>query len=405
MIGEIATFLLGDVWRRSTNTARRFLEDKLIRVLHFAGIINRFDIIDTVLTRLDRNRFEVFALTGSPPRQVGAYPLGTDYPTRCLNFEFTRSNYLRMFRSLVEEVKRVRPHILQVHHYDANLVASAVVRVLGLRSYVIGRHYSDHIYFLTHGLKQKLFLEGENFSNRTADKIAVPSLEVAQLLIQKQGVPKEKVAVIPFGLDFDKYRTSSADAPQRLRREFHLQNKYFILACCRLSPEKGLDYLIRAFVRVRTQNQDARLVFVGNGSFELELRSLSHSLGLDDAVTFVGWRDDALDWIAAADLVVQPSFAESFCQVLFEALGFAKPVIMTPVGAAPEVIGDNERGRIIPKGDSAAIASAICELMQDRQLGNELGRLGQSFIYQNMGADRTARLYEQLYTQLANTVG
>ena len=88
-----------------------------------------------------------------------------------------------------------------------------------------------------------------------------------------------------------------------------------------------------------------------------------------------------MDWIAAADLVVHPALCESWCQVLFEALGFTKPILMTPVGAAPEVIGNNERGRLIPPGDSGAIADAIIELMDDRELGRSLAESGRAYIY------------------------
>ena len=62
----------------------------MIRVLHFAGIINRHDFIDAVLTRLDRSRFEVRALTGVPPRRVEAYRDGEAYETRCLQLPVSK---------------------------------------------------------------------------------------------------------------------------------------------------------------------------------------------------------------------------------------------------------------------------------------------------------------------------
>jgi glycosyltransferase involved in cell wall biosynthesis len=82
---------------------------------------------------------------------------------------------------------------------------------------------------------------------------------------------------------------------------------------------------------------------------------------------------------------------------LFEALGFAKPVIMTPVGAAPEVIGNNERGKLIPPRDSDAIAGAIIEFMNNREWGRSLAESGRNYIYRRMNADRAARNYEDLY--------
>jgi glycosyltransferase involved in cell wall biosynthesis len=124
---------------------------------------------------------------------------------------------------------------------------------------------------------------------------------------------------------------------------------------------------------------------------------LSVELGIKDVVQFVGWRDDALDWIAAADAVVQPSFSESFCLLLMEALAFGKPVVMTPVGAAPDVIGKDERGILVNPGDSDAIAAALCRLAEDRDLCSRLGLSGQAYIRENLLADVMTRRYERFY--------
>lgn len=375
-----------------------------IRVLHFAGILNRYDIIDSVLTRLDRSRFEAHALTGVPPRQTGAYASGEEYPTRCLNFEFNRRSYRRMYNALAAEIERVRPHILQAHHFDENIVAAWAVRRTGVPCYIVGRHYSDHIYYLTRGLKRKAFLAAEGFSNRTANRIAVPAHDIARLLTERQGVPREKIEVIPFGLDFKKYHPSSPEAPARLRREFGLEDSFMALACCRLNPEKGLEYLLQAVPEIMKRVSNFKLVFVGDGPREQELRRLSSQLGIERVTQFVGWRDDALDWVAAADAVVQPSFCESFCQVLMEALAFGKPMVMTPVGAAPDVIGRDERGLLVPTGDARALAAALVKLAENRELGAELGKRGREFIHENMAADVTTRRYERLYeTVLSET--
>ncbi len=369
----------------------------MIRALHFNNAIYPYDVVDTALARFDRSKFDLLALTGMTTPHAGDYVVGEKYKVRCLGYKFERRSYSRMFLALINEIRSFRPHVLHAHGFDENIIASLAVKVCRVPCYVIGRHYSDHIYYLTRGLKRKVFLAAEGFCNKTATRIAVPTHGVARILTELQGVPGEKVTVIPFGLDFNKYRPSAPDAPSRLRTEYGLEGKYLALSCSRLNPEKGLEYLLQAVPRVRKDNNNVRLVMVGSGSHEGELRRLCRELGLEDIVLFVGWRSDAMDWIAAADLVVHPAFCESWCQVLFESLAFAKPIIMTPVGAAPEVIGNNERGRLIPPGDSNAIADAIIELMNDRELGHSLAESGRAYIYQNMGADLAARNYEKLY--------
>src|SRR5215468_3156874 len=369
----------------------------MIRVLHFDSAIYPYDVVDTALTRFDKEKIDLLALTGEATPPAGDYKVGEKYRVQSLGYKFERRNYLKMFLALTNKIRSFRPHVLHAHGYDENLIASLAVRAVRVPCYVIGRHYSDLIYFLTRGLKRKVYLAAEGFCNKTATRIVVPIEGIARILTKLQGVPREKVAVIPFGVDFNKYRASSPGAPSRLRSEYGLEGKYLALACSRLNPEKGLEYLLRAIPRVRTVADDFRLVLVGSGSQEAVLRNLRRELGLEDVVQFVGWRSDAMDWIAAADLVVHPALCESWCQVLFEALAFTKPVIMTPVGAAPEVIGNNERGRLIPPGDSDAIAGAITELMNDRELGRSLAESGRAYIYHNMGAERAARNYEELY--------
>jgi glycosyltransferase involved in cell wall biosynthesis len=369
----------------------------MIRALHFNNAIYPYDVVDTALTRFDKAKIDLLAMTGQATPPVGEYTVGEKYEVQCLGYKFERRNYSKMFLALTNKIREFRPQVLHAHGFDENLIASLAVRAARVPCYVIGRHYSDHIYFLTRGFKRKAYLAAESFCNNTATRIAVPTEGVARILTDLQGVPGNKVTVIPFGVDFNKYRASSPDAPSRLRSEYGLEGNYLALACSRLNPEKGLEYLLRAIPRVRTVNEDFRLVIVGSGAREGELRRLCQELGLEDIALFVGWRSDAMDWIAAADLVVHPALCESWCQVLFEALAFTKPIIMTPVGAAPEVIGNNERGRLIPPRDSDAIADAIIELMNNRELGRSLAESGRDYIYQNMSAERAARNYEELY--------
>src|SRR3990172_3651105 len=103
--------------RRSARCGERNCNDKsarvntMIRVLHFAGIINRHDFIDEVLSRLDRDRFEISALRGVPARRQGPYENGSEYAKRTLNLEPRPGNYRKLLLSVVREIRTFRPHI------------------------------------------------------------------------------------------------------------------------------------------------------------------------------------------------------------------------------------------------------------------------------------------------------
>src|SRR5262245_64914096 len=205
--------------RAANSTPSRTTKCYMIRALHFSNAIYPYDVVDTAITRFDKAKIDLRALTGLSAPPAGDYKVGEKYEVECLGYKFERRNYSKMFLALMSKIRAFRPHVLHAHGFDENVIASLAVKVARVPCYVIGRHYSDHIYFLTRGLKRKAYLAAEGFCNKTASRIAVPTARVARILTDLQGVSGEKVTVIPFGVDFDKYHTSSPGAPSRLRSE------------------------------------------------------------------------------------------------------------------------------------------------------------------------------------------
>jgi glycosyltransferase involved in cell wall biosynthesis len=381
------------------NTA---VNNSKLRVLHFASVINRYDIIDSVLTRLDRSRFEARALTVVPPgNRTGSYAAGEEYHTRCLHTDFKRSNYRRIFAELRKEIREFRPHILQAHHYDEAVMGALAARLEKIPAYVIGHHYSTHIHVLTRGVKRKVYLQIEKMCNDTADRVVVPTQEVVDLLV-KQGNKPEKIVHIPFGVELKMVNAVNEKEIQDLREQYNLKDKYVALVCCRLNKEKGLEYLLKAVPALKNRYSQFRLIIAGTGEHESSLRTLAQELQIEDVTEFIGWRKDAMNWFALSDVVIQPSLAESFCQVLTEALAVEKPVIMTPVGAGPEVIVNGERGgHLVPIGDSAAIGTAISSFIENPETASSLAAAGKKYIAENMTFEQTTQKNEKLYLQIA----
>lgn len=373
-----------------------------LRVLHFARFINRFDCIDTVLSNLNRAEFEPRALTVSAPtNRVGDYRKEEEYDAKCLNTDFERRHYRQIYAALLKEIEEFKPHILQAHHYDETVMGALAFKKLKVPAFVIGHHYSDHIYNSTSGLKLKAYLAVEKWCNKRASRVVVPSRHVVEILT-KQGESEEKVKAIPIGTDFNMLDTVRSAEVEAIRRENNLEGKFVALTCCRLHREKGLDYVLRAVAVLKNKFPQLRLVMAGTGPHEADMRRLAEDLNIADIVSFIGWRKDALHWIAASDFVLQPSVSESFCQVLTESLAFFKPVLMTPVGVAPEVIVNNERGGyLVPFSDDKAIAAALEEAITQPEKARLLAERGNEYVRRYLSVDTSARLYENLYRDVA----
>lgn len=372
----------------------------MIKVLHFASIINRYDFIDTVLTSLDKSEFNVSALTVIPARRLGSYTAEEAYPVNCLDIAFEKKNYIKILKALIREIKRFQPDIIQSHHYNETILTWFALKMVKTKGWVIGHHYSDHIYQLSKGIKQKVLLFGEKKCNDRAGKIIVPAQEVYDLLLKKQKVDSGKLRVIPYGVDLLQADNIDPAAINNIRSEYKLEGKFVALTSCRLNKEKGLDYLLHAVAKLVKEKKDFKLIMLGDGPEKQHLEKLIDELQIADYVSMPGWRNDVMNWMKMADVVVQPSLSESFCQVLTESLLLETPVIMTPVGAAPEIIGNNERGIIINIADADSIYKALKALIDDSLLGEKMGKAGKLFIENNLGVKATASQYGQVYKSI-----
>jgi glycosyltransferase involved in cell wall biosynthesis len=141
-----------------------------------------------------------------------------------------------------------------------------------------------------------------------------------------------------------------------------------------LKPHKGLEYLLRAAVDVRKAVPNVHFLVVGQGSALDGLRAMASHLGLDGAVTFTGFREDALRIASAFDLFAMSSLHEGLSIALVEAMALGKPVVVTRVGGLPEVVKDGRDGFLVPPGNPGALATRIIEVLGDPQLRERLGQ-------------------------------
>jgi len=201
---------------------------------------------------------------------------------------------------------------------------------------------------------------------------------------------REKVAVIPFGLEPRPYEAPPGDsAAERPAPPT-------VLFVGRLVAYKGLDVLLRAMVGV-----PASLVVIGDGPLRDSLQRTAAGLGLAGAVRFLGHVTDAerLAWYRRADVVALPSVSrqEAFGMVQVEAMLSGCPVISTalPTGV-PWVNRDGETGLVVPPGDEAVLRGALIRLCGDAALRRFLGTNGRARALSHFTADRMCGRFDAL---------
>ena len=238
-----------------------------------------------------------------------------------------------------------------------------------------------------------------------ADAIFSISKYVTSTLLE-MGRPERSIHTVLNGIDPSRW-DPSVDGSE-LRRELGIPSDVLVLASVsRLFSWKGQRELIRALALVRAQLKAVHLLIVGadsleaqGGSFTDELKTLAHSLGVAEAVTFTGPRSDVPRVMAACDIFTMPSFEEPFGLVFLEAMAMKRPVVAIDNGGTPEVIEHDRTGLLSAPWDVPALAANILTLANDPQLRARFGDNGRSRVLSHFSAQRMARDVAAAYTEV-----
>lgn len=239
----------------------------------------------------------------------------------------------------------------------------------GLLGYLVkghaGLYIQDHSELFTERLKtqmERLFAPLSRWLARRAQHVRTVGLRGLEGLVSV-GVERSRVVEIPVATPVAKY--AGMPLPDMAAKT--------VLAIGRFEWQKGFDVLLRAWRLVLDHEPSARLRLVGDGSLSASLHTLSSELHLGDSVEFRGSGLEVSSELAWASMLVQPSRFEGWGLVMVEAAAAARPVIMTNVGCAGEVIIDGESGVIIPQENPQALAKAILDLFYDSARARRLG--------------------------------
>ncbi len=187
-----------------------------------------------------------------------------------------------------------------------------------------------------------------------------------RLVCERSCVAPEKITVIPGGAD--SIRFQPAEDPILCRRELGLPlDRRILISVRRLTPRMGLDNLIRAIPAILRRYPDVLLLIGGAGPEQGKLQELIHSLGLECHVRLTGFipEERLATYYQAADLFVLPTLAlEGFGLVTTEALACGLPVVGTPVGATPEILGKLDPRLIASGSSSQALSEAILDFFE-----------------------------------------
>lgn len=167
----------------------------------------------------------------------------------------------------------------------------------------------------------------------------------------------------------------------------------------RLSAQKNQKLMLRAFAEFLGKGHDARLVILGKGEEEENLRKQAEELGIASRIDFAGFVVNVEDYLTNADVFLLSSDYEALPLALLEAMAAGLPIISTDVGGVRDIVTDN--GILIPAGDTAAMVQAMEELYLKRHVLNQMSDASQKNV-RAYDVSNTVSGYSELYRRYAN---
>lgn len=170
-----------------------------------------------------------------------------------------------------------------------------------------------------------------------------------------------------------------------------------------IRPHKGHHNLVAATVRLAELVPDVRVVSIGGEKHDGDLdrvRKLAAEAGVADRLSFLGRREDALGFVAAADVFANPSDFEGLPVAVLEAMALQRPVVATAVGGVPAVVQPGVTGVLVPAGDPAALAEGVAGLLDDPHTAAQLAAAARKIIERDYSLEAMVRRFEAIYDEV-----
>jgi 1,2-diacylglycerol 3-alpha-glucosyltransferase len=262
-------------------------------------------------------------------------------------------------------------------------------------------HFEEYLYHYLPWLPAGWLRAGARHFTRSqcnqVDAVVVPSTPVLEAL---QGYRVEKpIHVIPTGLDLECFAGGDG---ARFRRQLGIAPERPVMVHVgRVAHEKNIDFLLHVVQRVRRDIPDVLLMIVGEGPARAHLERLSHRLGLDDHVLFLGYLDrerELLDCYRAGDVFVFASRTETQGLVLLESMAVGVPVVALAEMGTRDILAPR-RGALVAEHDIGDFADQVARLLRDHGLRAELAVDAREYV-RTWSAPALASRMVELYRSL-----
>ena len=308
---------------------------------------------------------------------------------------------LRTLPRLIRSFRGARTDaVLVTHHHRASLALGRIAAMLArVPVNIVAAHDMD----LT-STGQRVLPRWAVNTLAFSDALVLLSPGQGRYLHREEGVGQRlrgttREVVIPNGIQLP----ASPTTADRLRARKSLgvtESDFVVGIVARLSAQKAHEVLFEAVAACAASVPQVRLVVIGGGDRESELRELARQLSIGSRTIFFGIRRDVPDLLPGLDVACLSSVHEGVPITLIEAMAAGLPIVATDCGSVRDIVEDGEQGFVVPVGDVENFADRLRRLANDEPLRTQFGKSGRARVESEFRIQNTARKYEELLTDV-----
>lgn len=317
----------------------------------------------------------------------------------------------KLTQRLQEVAEQIRPDVLHAHSPALNAIAALRVgKRLGIPVvYEIRAFWEDaavdHGTSAEWGLRYRLTRAMETYALRHVNAVTTICEGLRGDILQR-GIPSEKVSVIPNAVNIENFSVGEA-ADQQLAKELGTVGKVVLGFIGSFYAYEGLDILLKAMPEMLQANPDIRLLLVGGGPQEQQLKELASQLKLSDKVIFTGRvpHDQVQRYYNLTDVLVYPRLRMRLTDLVtplkpLEAMAQGRLLAASDVGGHRELIEDGKTGILFEADNPQALASKVLNLIATPQRWPALRAAAREFVETERNWPRSVARYEAIYGKL-----
>lgn len=277
--------------------------------------------------------------------------------------------FIGEFLALFRLARKIKPDVIYAHWFTPQGINASIISLFTGIPYAYTTHAADVEVW------RKIPLGGivvRFFSKRAYGITAVSQRSLGKLkqFFGRKQWHKLNTEIIPMGVNLSSFNTSRK-TPEKLKREYGLENQKVLFFVGRLAEKKGVTYLLQAFAELYDKHPDLHLIIAGDGQFRPKLEAEAEQLGINDKTLFTGYiaGQKKSDYFHLSDILVLPSTitkngdAEGLPVVLMEGLAAGKLCVATHVSGADDILSNQENGFLVNDQDVPSLVDAVTKIM------------------------------------------